>query len=59
MLAVYEEKIKEEEVVKKVRMVLNGSKHDNVDLTYAPTPSRLEFLILFTLLQLKGGPIIG
>ena len=40
MLAVYEEKIKEGEVVKKVRMVLNGSKHDNVDLTYAPTPSR-------------------
>ncbi len=46
MLAVYEEKIKEGVNVNKVRLVANGKTQAQVGETYAPTPTRLEFLIL-------------
>ena len=47
VLAVYEEKIKEGVNVKKVRLVANGKTQAQVGETYAATPTRLEFLILF------------
>jgi hypothetical protein len=46
MLAVYEEKIKEGQLVQKVRMVANGKQHKHYGSTYSPTPSREEFLII-------------
>jgi hypothetical protein len=47
MLAVYEEKVKEGVNVKKVRLVANVRTQAQVGETYAATPTRLEFLILF------------
>jgi hypothetical protein len=49
MLAVYEEKIKDGIIIKKVRMVANGKQHKNHGPTYSPTPSREEFLIIMHL----------
>jgi hypothetical protein len=46
MHPVYEEKLKEGKVVRKVRLVINGRNHKKHGDTYAPTPSREEFLIL-------------
>ena len=46
MLAVYEEKLKDGETIKKVRMVANGRQHKQHGPTYSPTPSREEFLII-------------
>lgn len=46
MLAVYEEKVKDGNTIKKVRMVANGKQHKNYEATYSPTPSREEFLII-------------
>ncbi len=46
MHPVYEEKLKEGKVVRKVRLVINGRNHTKHGNTYSPTPSREEFLIL-------------
>ena len=46
MHPVYEEKLKEGKVVRKVRLVINGCNHTKHGNTYSPTPSREEFLIL-------------
>ncbi len=46
MLTVYEEKIKEGVLVRKVRLVCDGRKHTKHGNIYSPTPSREEFLIL-------------
>ena len=46
MIAVYEEKIKEGVVVKKVRLVADGRRHLKHGSTYSPTPSREELFIL-------------
>ena len=46
MLAVYEEKEKDGQLVRKVRLVVaNGKQHNVHGATYSPTPSREEFLI--------------
>ena len=49
MIPVYEEKIKEGKLVRKVRLVVNGKHHKKHGSTYASTPSREEFLILMHL----------
>jgi hypothetical protein len=54
MLAVYEEKLKDDSIVKKVRLVADGRKHTKVGLTYSPTPSREEFLILLHVIAAMG-----
>jgi hypothetical protein len=54
MLAVYEEKIKDGETIKKVRLVADRRKHLNVGPTYSPTPSREEFLILLHIIAAYG-----
>jgi len=46
MHPVYEKKLKEGKVVRKVRLVINGRHHTKHGNTYSPTPSREEFLIL-------------
>mmetsp|Transcript_12480 Transcript_12480/g.17048 ORF Transcript_12480/g.17048 Transcript_12480/m.17048 type:complete len:220 (+) Transcript_12480:1964-2623(+) len=46
MISVYEEKVKNGELVRKVRLVADGRYHRNHGPTYAPTPSREELLIL-------------
>jgi hypothetical protein len=46
---VYEEKVKDGRIIKKVRMCADGRKHTNVGSTYSSTPSREEFLILMHL----------
>ena len=46
MIPVYEEKMKEGKLVRKVRLVVNGKHHNKHGSTYASTPSREEFLIL-------------
>jgi hypothetical protein len=46
MHPVYEEKLKEGKVVRKVRLVINGRNHTKHGNTYSPTPSREEFFIL-------------
>jgi hypothetical protein len=46
MLAIYEEKIKDGQLVRKVRLVANGRQHFNHGPTYSPTPSREEAFIL-------------
>ena len=51
LFPVYEEKLKEGKIVKKVRLVGNGKTHYGAGKTYSPTPSREE---LFTLLHLIG-----
>jgi hypothetical protein len=45
ILMVFEEKMKDGKLVRKVRMVADGRRHTNVGETYSPTPSREEFLI--------------
>ena len=49
MIPVYEEKMKEGKLVRKVRLVVNGKHHNKHGSTYASTPSREEFLILMHL----------
>lgn len=49
LIPVYEEKIKDGALVRKVRLVADGRQHTKHGPTYAPTPSRSE---LFTLLHL-------
>lgn len=49
LIPVYEEKMKEGDLVRKVRLVADGRQHTKHGPTYAPTPSRSE---LFTLLHL-------
>ena len=49
MIAVYEEKIKEGKLVRKVRLVADGRHHHKHGATYSPTPSREELLILLHL----------
>jgi hypothetical protein len=46
LFPVYEEKIKDGILVKKVRLVGNGKTHYNAGDTYAPTPSREELFVL-------------
>jgi hypothetical protein len=46
MFPIYEEKIKEGKIVKKVRLVCNGKNQKLVGNVYASTPSREELLIL-------------
>jgi hypothetical protein len=46
MFAVYEEKIKDGKLVRKVRLVADGRKHSQHGPTYSPTPSREELLVL-------------
>ena len=49
LFPIYEKKIKEGEVVYRVRLVGNGKTHNPTINTYAATPSREEFLILMHL----------
>jgi len=49
LFPIYEQKIKEGEVVYRVRLVGNGKTHHPTVNTYAATPSREEFLILMHL----------
>ena len=49
MIPVYEEKMKEGKLVRKVRLVVNGKHHNKHGSTFASTPSREEFLILMHL----------
>jgi hypothetical protein len=46
MIPVYEEKIKEGKLVRKLRLVVNGKHHNKHGSTFASTPSHEEFLIL-------------
>jgi hypothetical protein len=46
MFAVYEEKVKDGQLVRKVRLVADGRKHSQHGPTYSPTPSREELLVL-------------
>jgi hypothetical protein len=46
MFAVYEEKIKDDKLVRKVRLVCDGRNHHQHGPTYSPTPSREELLVL-------------
>jgi len=54
ILMVFEEKMKEGKLVRKVRMVADGRRHTNVGETYSPTPSREEFLIYMHLCAVLG-----
>ena len=47
LLSVYEEKIKDGVLVRKVRLVADGRHHNKHGPTYAATPSREELLMLF------------
>jgi len=47
---VYEEKIKEGKLVRKVRLVCNGKTQYHAGATYSPTPSREEFYVLLHLI---------
>ena len=49
IIVVYEEKIKDGKLVKKVRMCADGRRHTNVGATYSSTPTREEFLIVIYL----------
>ena len=53
MLAVYEEKIKDGKLVRKVRLVADGRQHIKHGETYSSTPSREELLILLHLFACK------
>jgi len=53
MIAVYEEKIKEGKLVRKVRLVADGRKHLIHGETFSATPSREEFLILLHTIACK------
>lgn len=46
MFAVYEEKIKDGKLVRKVRLVADGRRHFKHGPTYSPTPGREELLVL-------------
>jgi hypothetical protein len=46
LFPIYEEKIREGQLVHKVRLVANGTTHYHADNTYSSTPSREELLIL-------------
>ena len=46
MFAVYEEKIKDGKLVRKVRLVADGRHHSQHGPTYSPTPSKEELLVL-------------
>lgn len=46
LFPVYEEKIKEGELVRKVRLVCNGKTQHNAGATYSPTPTREELFIV-------------
>lgn len=50
MIAVYEEKIKNGELVRKVRLVADGRRHTKHGPTYAATPSREELFIMLHIL---------
>jgi hypothetical protein len=54
MISVYEEKIKEGKLVRKVRLVADGRFHKNHGPTYSPTPSREELLILLHICAVRG-----
>ncbi len=54
LFPVYEEKEKEGRIVKKVRLVANGKTHHPEESTYAPTPSREEFLVLMHLIASRN-----
>jgi hypothetical protein len=54
ILMVFEEKLKDGVLVRKVRMVGDGRYHTNVAETYAPTPSREEFLIFMHVIAIHG-----
>jgi hypothetical protein len=47
LIPVYEEKIKDGKLVRKVRLVANGKYHKQFGSTYAPTPSKDVLFILF------------
>eukprot|EP01037_Dinobryon_pediforme_P021392 gene21392-22250_t len=49
MHPVYEEKLKEGKLVRKVRLVINGKRQTQHGTTYSSTPSREEFLVLLHL----------
>ena len=53
MIAIYEEKIRNGALVRKVRLVVDGSKQKNHGATYSPTPSREELLILLHVFAAK------
>lgn len=46
LFPVYEEKLKDGALIKKVRLVGNGKTHYNAGDTYAPTPSKEELFVL-------------
>lgn len=54
MISVYEEKVKEGQLVRKVRLVADGRYHKNHGPTYSPTPSREELLILLHICAARG-----
>jgi hypothetical protein len=54
MISVYEEKVKDGELVHKVRLVADGRFHKNHGPTYSPTPSREELLILLHICAARG-----
>ena len=52
MFPVYESKVKDGQIVKKVRLVCNGGGQANPGQTYSPTPTRTEFLILLQIVAI-------
>lgn len=54
LFPVYEEKEKEGQLVKKVRLVGDGRTHYGATDTYSPTPSREELLILLHIIATRG-----
>jgi hypothetical protein len=54
LFPIYEEKIKEGKKVLKVRLVGNGKSQNDEELTYSPTPSREELLILLHIIAVYG-----
>ena len=54
LFPVYEEKVKEGEIVYKVRLVGDGRTHHNAGNTYSATPSREEFLIVLHVIASLG-----
>lgn len=53
-MPVYEEKVKEGRTVRKVRLVINGSKHHKHGATYSATPSRETFLLILHIIAVFG-----
>jgi hypothetical protein len=54
LFPIYEEKMKEGQLVRKVRLVGNGKTQFNAGPTYSPTPSKEELLILLHICALYG-----